>query len=149
MAGLGIAEVIFLFCVIGLVIVVAATALLVVFMRGQAASRHVELAGLESDDHLQYLLSNGARPMSGDLDLGGNHIRGLPAAEAEGQAVPFEQALKSGDATAGDLSGAFPNPQVAGLRSQPVSAKPPEVGQVLVWNGSEWEPRDLPGASTP
>ena len=87
--------------------------------------------------------------MSGDLDLGGNRIRGLPAAEAEGQAVPYEQVLKPGDATAGDLSGAFSDPQVAGLRGQPISSQPPAVGQVLVWNGSEWEPRDLPGESSP
>jgi hypothetical protein len=151
MSGIGVGELLLVSCVIVLVVVVAATALLVILLRPGSGStgRHVELEGLESDDHLQYMLSTGARPMLGDLDMGGNRIDGLPAAEAQGQAVPFEQALKSGDAASGDLSGAFPNLQVVGLQGQPVSPIPPAIGQVLVWNGSEWEPRDLPGESSP
>lgn len=35
---------------------------------------HSQLGGLTSDDHTQYLLVNGTRAMSGDLDMGGNDI---------------------------------------------------------------------------
>jgi len=36
--------------------------------------RHGDLLGLSSDDHLQYLLVNGTRSMSGGLNMGGNSI---------------------------------------------------------------------------
>jgi hypothetical protein len=41
---------------------------------GSVASTHGNLQGLESDDHLQYLLVNGSRSMSGGLNMGGNAI---------------------------------------------------------------------------
>jgi len=37
-------------------------------------SDHGDLTGLEDDDHLQYLLTDGARTMTGDLDVGSNNI---------------------------------------------------------------------------
>jgi hypothetical protein len=80
--------------------------------------------------------------MSGDLDLGNNHINNMRVATVNGQAVPFEQSLKDGDAARGDLSGSYPAPKVAGLQGLPVSSIPPSTGQVLIWNGTEWEPRD-------
>jgi hypothetical protein len=39
-----------------------------------ASSDHGNLLGLADDDHQQYLLANGGRAMSGDLDMGGNAI---------------------------------------------------------------------------
>jgi hypothetical protein len=39
-----------------------------------ASSVHGNLLGLTSDDHLQYLLVDGGRAMSGNLDMGGNNI---------------------------------------------------------------------------
>lgn len=39
-----------------------------------AASDHGNLSGLLDDDHVQYLLSNGTRSMSGNLDMGTNAI---------------------------------------------------------------------------
>ena len=39
-----------------------------------AAMDHGSLVGLGDDDHLQYLLEDGSRPLSGNLDLGGNRI---------------------------------------------------------------------------
>lgn len=38
------------------------------------AALHGSLLGLSSDDHTQYLLVNGTRPMSGNLNMGGNAI---------------------------------------------------------------------------
>jgi hypothetical protein len=35
---------------------------------------HNELAGLSSDDHIQYLLASGSRPLTGDLNIGGHNI---------------------------------------------------------------------------
>jgi hypothetical protein len=40
----------------------------------EGATHHGDLLGLADDDHLQYLLVNGSRGMSGDLNLGGNDI---------------------------------------------------------------------------
>jgi hypothetical protein len=39
-----------------------------------ASSVHGNLLGLSADDHTQYLLANGGRAMSGDLDMGGNDV---------------------------------------------------------------------------
>lgn len=39
-----------------------------------ASSDHGNLLGLADDDHPQYLLVNGSRPVSGTLDMGGNPI---------------------------------------------------------------------------
>jgi len=41
----------------------------------------------------------------------------------------------------GDLSGNYPNPAIAKLQGNPVSAASPNDGQVLKWNGSAWTPR--------
>jgi hypothetical protein len=38
------------------------------------ASNHSDLGGLNADDHTQYLLADGTRALSGDLDLGTNDI---------------------------------------------------------------------------
>lgn len=40
----------------------------------EATLDHGSLLGLGDDDHTQYLLVSGTRPMSGDLDMGGNSI---------------------------------------------------------------------------
>jgi hypothetical protein len=42
-----------------------------------ATSLHSNLLGLSSDDHKQYLLVDGARPMSGNLVMGSNSITGV------------------------------------------------------------------------
>ncbi|MEZ4827502.1 MAG: hypothetical protein R3C61_14660 [Bacteroidia bacterium] len=49
--------------------------------------------------------------------------------------------IKIGDNAGGDLIGTYPNPVVASLQGKPVSnATPTAVGQVLKWNGSQWQP---------
>lgn len=40
-------------------------------------SEHDQLGGLGDDDHVQYLLINGTRAMTGDLDMGSNDINNL------------------------------------------------------------------------
>lgn len=42
-----------------------------------ATTFHGNLLGLGNDDHKQYLLVSGARPMTGVLDMGGNSITGI------------------------------------------------------------------------
>jgi hypothetical protein len=47
-----------------------------------ASSIHGNLLGLNTDDHVQYLLVDGTRAMSGDLDLGGNDITNVATINA-------------------------------------------------------------------
>jgi hypothetical protein len=41
---------------------------------GTAITVHGDLSGLGADDHTQYLLASGSRPMAGDLNMGSNNI---------------------------------------------------------------------------
>jgi hypothetical protein len=105
---------------------------------------HGFLNGLADDDHPQYLLADGTRPLAGHLHAGGFRIAGLAAGTEAGDAVRFEQAVKGGDAAGGDLAGSYPNPSVAKLRGQAVSGTPPTNGQVLTFAGGAWTPLTPP-----
>lgn len=102
---------------------------------------HSALTGLNGDDHPQYLLASGTRAMTGNLNLGNNRITNLAAANANGQAVIFQQAIKQNDGAGGDLGGTYPNPSVVRLQGNSVSANEPGVDDILVWNGTEWTPQ--------
>src|SRR5947208_6141935 len=111
--------------------------------------QHGALTGLGNDDHPQYLLVSGARPLTGNLSAAGKKITGLGEASAPGDAVRFEQAVKTGDAAGGDLAGAYPNPTVARLQARAVSTTAPADANVLTFNAatSTWEPRSAATAS--
>lgn len=47
---------------------------------------------------------------------------------------------------AGDLGGSYPSPQVDGLRGRALGTAVPNVGDVLLWNGSAWVPGIPPAA---
>jgi trimeric autotransporter adhesin len=49
-------------------------------------------------------------------------------------------ALRSTDPAGGDLSGVFSNAIVVRLLGRALSSTPPQPGQVLTWNGTEWAP---------
>ena len=110
---------------------------------------HGTLNGLGDDDHPQYLLTDGSRALTGNLQLGGNLITNLAAATANGEAVIFEQAIKNGDAAGGDLQGIYPNPTVSRLQGNSVAANAPNVGEALIWDGAAWTPQTIPQVPPP
>lgn len=102
---------------------------------------HGALTGLNNDDHPQYLRIDGARPMSGTLNLGGHRVVNLPQANAAGQPVPYEQAVKTGDPMGGDLAGNYGSViTVANLQGHPITTTQPITNQVFTWDGSRWGP---------
>lgn len=104
---------------------------------------HGALTGLTDDDHPQYMRADGTRAFTGDVSVGGFRITNLAAGTQPGDALRFEQALKSGDVAAGDLAGLLPGPTVAKLRGRTVATTAPTDGQVLGWNDAaqQWEPK--------
>ena len=55
--------------------------------------------------------------------------------------------IEVGTEATGDLTGNFPNPQVAGIQGRPIEDADPTDGQVLKWDGNQWAPandRKLP-----
>ena len=116
MTGIGIAEILLLIsCSLGLFVGIVGIFLLVLLLRQRSTNQ----APSQSADH-------GALDRSED----DNHLRNLLT---NGQ-LPMS----------GDHTGTFPSPKVTSLQGNPVSTAQPIIGQVLVWNGTEWEPQDPP-----
>lgn len=113
-----------------------------------ALSDHSGFAGLANDDHPFYFRVDGARAMSGNLDMNNQRVVGLASATANGQAVTYQQTVKIGDTAGGDLSGAFPNPTVNKLQGNPVASTAPASKNVLTWQSNQWIPFE-PGTGGP
>ena len=54
-----------------------------------------------------------------------------------------ENYIDEGQVAGGDLTGTYPNPQVAKIRGYPVSTTAPSAGEALVWDGSQYLPTGI------
>ncbi|ETT24115.1 hypothetical protein RR21198_0302 [Rhodococcus rhodochrous ATCC 21198] len=99
---------------------------------GGGVADHGALAGLGNDDHPQYLLTDGSRPLSGDLSAGNNRLTDLPAATAAGQPIVF------GQDAGGDLVQQYPDLELAAIQNTPVTARAPAERHVLLVRNGQW-----------
>ena len=67
------------------------------------------------------------------IAINGNQISNL------GDTDPTDD-IEVGTEATGDLTGNFPNPQVAGIQGRPIEDADPTDGQVLKWDGNQWAP---------
>jgi hypothetical protein len=101
---------------------------------GGGVADHGSLTALDLDHHVQYLLADGTRPLSGDLSAAGNRLTDLPPSAADGEPVV------DGQGAGGDLTGQYPDPQLGAIQGTPVDAPAPAERDVLLLREGAWRP---------
>jgi hypothetical protein len=107
---------------------------------------HRSLRYLEADDHPQYLPADGSRPLRGDLNAGGNAVRGLAASTGPSHAVRRDEVV------GGDLAAGGGGLRIERLQGKQVSASgeyAPREGEVLRYDGNRWVPSGVPDPAAP
>jgi competence ComEA-like helix-hairpin-helix protein len=94
------------------------------FCLNKGVTDHGYLEGLLDDDHPQYLLADGSRPLENTWDVGAQRITNLVEASAPTDAVRYDQLT---ELELDDLAD--------------VEAPAPNDGDVLTWDTDHWEPQ--------
>ncbi|MDH3303446.1 MAG: hypothetical protein OES24_23325, partial [Acidimicrobiia bacterium] len=108
---------------------------------------HNALSNLATGDvHTQYLPADGSRPLTGDLDAGGNRVTNL-SASAGGS-----DAMRRDEVVGGDLIDDPAGLRIAELQGSPVAAggpNAPNPDEALVFRAGAWRPTPLPPPAAP
>lgn len=101
---------------------------------------HSLLDNLDADDHPQYLLVDGSRPMTGSLDAGANTITNLRRSNGATHAMRRDEIVGL------DLGRTSDGLRVVALQGEPVEAsgdEAPSAGDVLRYDGTRWVPASV------
>jgi hypothetical protein len=106
-----------------------------------APGDHSVLDNLDADDHPQYLLADGSRPLTGTLNAGHNVILNLRRSNGPTHAMRRDEIVGL------DLDRTPDGLRLTGIQGEPLEASgddAPSEGDVLRYDGTRWMPAAIP-----